>query len=248
MAFFLLMWLLSATDDEERKALAEYFTPTLVQLQDNSAGADGMFGGDSIISDEDYRSRAMQVGERSLSIPKQSSSTNRFGDGDIKRQDQTQFEMIRRRIEQRLKENESLRELYKNIRFTETREGLRIELIDEADFSMFALATDELLPRARQLLAEVADAIKPAPNPLMIRGHTDALPFSSGRTMNNWMLSTARAEATRKELHRNGIDSDSFFKIEGVADREPYTPDDIYDPRNRRISITLGWRSELNLN
>lgn len=246
MAFFLLMWLLGATDDEERKALAEYFTPTLVQMRDHSAGAEGMFGGDSILSDENYRSRAAQKGERTLSIPKQSTKANETGTGATKQEDRAQFEEIKRRIEQQLSENKNLRELYNNIRFTETREGLRIELIDEADFSMFALATDTLLPRARQLLEEVAEAIKPAPNPLMIRGHTDALPFSSGRTMNNWMLSTARAEATRKALQKNGINADAFFKIEGVAHREPYTPHDIYDPRNRRISITLGWREPTN--
>ena len=127
------------------------------------------------------------------------------------------------------------------MRFTETREGLRIELIDQADFAMFAMATDQMLPEAYQLISEVAKAIEPATNPLIVRGHTDALPFSSGRTMNNWMLSTARAEATRKTLQKNGVRPKSFFKIEGVADREPYTPNDVYDPRNRRISITLGW-------
>lgn len=242
MAFFLLMWLLSSTDEQERKALAEYFTPTLVEMRDNNAGADSFFSGDSVISDEDYRSRAAQTGERTLAIPKDSTAANEAGTGALKQADREEFEAVKRRIAERLNQSDELKKLHKNIRFTETREGLRIELIDEADFSMFALATDSLLPRARRLLTEVAAAIKPAPNPLMVRGHTDALPFSSGRTMNNWMLSTARAEATRQTLQQNDIRPAAFFKIEGVADREPYTPHDIYDPRNRRISITLGWQ------
>ncbi len=242
MAFFLLMWLLSSTDEEERKALAEYFTPTLVEMRENNAGADGMFGGESILSDDNYRSRAAQTGVRSLAIPKDSTSANHISKEALKQMDRAEFAAVKQRIADRLNRSGDLKQLYKNIRFTETREGLRIELIDEADFSMFALATDTLLPRARELLAEVAEAIKPAPNPMMVRGHTDALPFSSGRTMNNWMLSTARAEATRKSLQENGINPSAFFKIEGVADREPYTPHDIYDPRNRRISITLGWQ------
>lgn len=246
MAFFLLLWLLSATEDTEREALAEYFTPTLIQMRDHSAGADGMFGGNTILSDEDYRNLARQVGQRSLDMPQNNGNADDSRSGDPKQQDREQFEDIKQRIEERLRKDENLRQLYSNIRFTETREGLRIELIDEADFSMFALATDTLLPRARDLLREVARAIEPAPNPLMIRGHTDALPFASGKTMNNWMLSTARAEATRKELQKNGIAPDAFFRIEGVSDREPYTPEDIYDPRNRRISITLGWRTPAN--
>src|SRR3546814_2685424 len=33
MAFFLLMWLLGATTEQQRKALADYFTPTLVEMK-----------------------------------------------------------------------------------------------------------------------------------------------------------------------------------------------------------------------
>jgi chemotaxis protein MotB len=32
-----------------------------------------------------------------------------------------------------------------------------------------------------------------------------------------------------------------FARIEGVADREPFIPQDRFDPRNRRMSITLRW-------
>src|SRR3546814_4941787 len=55
------------------------------------------------------------------------------------------------------------------------------------------------------------------------------------------MLSTARAEATRRALAENGIAATRFARIEGVANREPFAPDNLYDPRNRRMSITLAW-------
>ena len=76
---------------------------------------------------------------------------------------------------------------------------------------------------------------------MIVRGHTDALPYAAGRQVNNWTLSSARAEATRKRLADGGVAADRFVRIEGVADREPYEPSDIYDPRNRRMSITLAW-------
>ena len=242
MAFFLLMWLLGSTDEKQRKALADYFSPTLVQMRENSAGSNGMFGGDSIVSKDNYPSRASQTGTQSITIPKDSTGGTNIGAGVNKDKDREKFENVRKKIGAQLQRNKKLGKFSKNVRFTETREGLRIELIDEADFSMFSLATDNLLPNARELIIEVAKAIQETDNPLIVRGHTDALPFSSGRTMNNWMLSTARAEATRKTLQLGGVKASQFFKIEGVADREPYTPDDIYDPRNRRISITLGWQ------
>ena len=79
------------------------------------------------------------------------------------------------------------------------------------------------------------------PNDLIVRGHTDALPYASGKSMNNWRLSSARAESTRQALADSGIGNARFARIEGVADREPFVKDNSYDPRNRRMSIILGW-------
>jgi chemotaxis protein MotB len=56
---------------------------------------------------------------------------------------------------------------------------------------------------------------------------------------NNWTLSTARADATRRALTAAGIDDTRFRRIEGVAATDPYNPGNRDDPRNRRISVTL---------
>ena len=48
MAFFLLLWLLGATTEKQRKGIADYFTPTLVKMRQESAGANGLLGGSSI--------------------------------------------------------------------------------------------------------------------------------------------------------------------------------------------------------
>jgi chemotaxis protein MotB len=77
---------------------------------------------------------------------------------------------------------------------------------------------------------------------VIIRGHTDSLPYSAGQTTNNWTLSSARAESTRATLEATGLAMDRVARIEGVADRNPFVPQNRYDPRNRRISITLAWR------
>ena len=70
MAFFLLMWLLGATTEKQRKALADYFAPTIVKTKQESAGSNGMFGGDSIIAADNYPHRAGQTGTRSITIPR----------------------------------------------------------------------------------------------------------------------------------------------------------------------------------
>jgi len=239
MAFFLLMWLLGATDEKDRKAIADYFTPTLVELKSGSAGSNGLFGGESIMARDDYPNRAGQTGSQSITIPQDATGVQDVGGKDERNRQREQFEVLKQAIEQRLKSSKELRQLLKNVRFTDTREGLRIDLVDEADFSMFTLSTDKLVPRAQDLMREVALVIQGMPNPIVVRGHTDSLPYAAGKTMNNWMLSTARAEATRKALVLGGVNPQQVARIEGVADKEPYNPGDKYDPTNRRMSITL---------
>jgi len=50
MAFFLLMWLLNATKEQQRKGVADYFSPT-VPIARVSGGGDGNFGGESVFSE-----------------------------------------------------------------------------------------------------------------------------------------------------------------------------------------------------
>lgn len=239
MAFFLLMWLLGATTEKQRKALADYFTPTLVELKMASAGSTGLLGGDSLTGKDNYPTTG-GIGNLSITIPRDATGTKDQGGKAMRAADRQKFEAIKKELEARMT-RKGLSRLRKNVRFTETREGLRIDLIDEADFAMFQSGTDQLVPQARTLVAEVSQVLQTMPNALIVRGHTDGLPYAAGRTMNNWMLSSARAESTRKALAETGIPNSRFARIEGVADREPFIKGDAYDPRNRRMSIILGW-------
>lgn len=243
MAFFLLLWLLGATSEKQRKGIADYFTPTLVQVKQGSAGANGMFGGDSFTAKDNYPTSGGQ-GTLSITIPRDATGVKDRGGKNHKdrvAEDRAKFEQVKDQLERKLASSVALRKLARNVRLTETREGLRIDLIDEADFAMFGMGTDRLVPQARGLIGEVAKVISGVPNSVIVRGHTDGLPYAAGRTMNNWLLSSARAEATRKALADSGIGNGRFMKIEGVADRDPFIVNDIYDPRNRRMSIILAW-------
>ncbi|MBK3778061.1 chemotaxis protein MotB, partial [Azospirillum brasilense] len=46
MAFFLLLWLLNVTTSDQRKGIADYFSPTSVSRE--SSGSGGMLGGRTI--------------------------------------------------------------------------------------------------------------------------------------------------------------------------------------------------------
>lgn len=241
MAFFLLLWILGATDEDQRRGLADYFTPTLIEYKQNSAGSDGILNGDSIVAADNYPHRAGQTGSRAITIPRDATGGVREGEAP-RSVDREQFGRLRAELMRRIENDPELRRLRNHVSFTESDEGLRIDLMDEANFSMFRVGTPQLLPEARRLVQEVARAIGGVPNSVVVRGHTDSLPYSAGQTMNNWMLSTARAESTRETLQGSGVPVDRIARIEGVADRQPFVPNDRYDPRNRRISVTLAWR------
>src|SRR3546814_17468121 len=111
---------------------------------------------------------------------------------------------------------------------------------------MFALGTTALEPEADELIALVADAIKPSQNPIMVRGHTDSLAYGNPANMNNWMLSSGRAEAVRRRLAAGGIAEQRFGRIECDSEREPLTADHHADPRTRRRPVAPSYRAREN--
>ena len=234
MAFFLLLWLLGATTEKQRKGIADYFTPTLVKLKQESAGSNGMLGGSSITDVDSYPNRAGQTGTRSMTIPRDTTGGPKEGGERVKK-----VQSMQAKLAAKMAADARLARLAKQVRMIDTTEGIRIDLVDDADFSMFQLGTTVLTEDAGALLKAIGTMLGGEMGGLSIRGHTDALPYNGGIGANNWSLSAGRAETTRQALLRQGLGEARFRKIEGVADREPLVRDKPEDPRNRRISILL---------
>ncbi len=235
MAFFLLLWLLGATEEKQRKGIADYFTPTLVKLRKESAGSDGLLGGSSLTDVDNYPNSLGQTGTRAITIPRGAKG----GPVEGGMRDEDRLKDLREKIEKKLAQRRPLSHLARQVRVMHAPEGIRIDLMDNADFSMFELGTTILTKDARGLLEVMAETLKDETAPLIVRGHTDSLPWRSGVTANNWSLSTGRAEATRQALVLSGLFANRIARIEGVADTEPLIGDNPADPRNRRISLLL---------
>jgi chemotaxis protein MotB len=247
MAFFLLLWIVGATNEDQRKGIADYFTPTLVTHK-NSGGSNGVLGGRSILRPDGNATYTSPNGQARMR-PVAGPTGRGVVDGEksldpqaMRQQDEESFRKVRASLEAQIRSNAELAGLLQQVRFVPTDEGLRIELVDKADFSMFEIGTDRLVPRAAMLVAEAATAASGVPNRVAIRGHTDSIPYAFTGGMNNWLLSAQRAERTRRSLADNGIHPARFARLEGVADTEPFNAANPYDPRNRRISVTLLYR------
>lgn len=257
MAFFLLMWLLGATNEDKRKSVADYFRPASHSqiVFGELAGSSGLFGGKSIIDTEGFPFTAKQTALLERLTPQAQGGPSaddggaaqgeagESGEGakksDRQLQDNQNFEEIKQSVQKKLQSLPQFENIKEQVSFTRDKDGLRIDVLDKADFSMFQLGTSELTPQAAALLREISRSISDTPNKISIRGHTDSLGFAQGTGRSNWTLSAERADATRRLIQSSGINPSRFARIEGVADTEPYIRLNPADPRNRRVSITL---------
>jgi len=275
MAFFLLMWLLGASNADQRKSIADYFKPTSHSLTPvgQLAGSNGVLGGRSIIDPDAFPYAMRQTGLLERLTPKSEGGPNpdtepgpeneneakdpSAGEGKseggndpdkltkaqkkeiAEQQDKENFEKLEKEINEKLSENKKFEQIKDQVSITRDKDGLRIEIIDKADFAMFPSGGNGMQGKAAALIGEVAASLADMPNKVAIRGHTDAVPFQNPEGKNNWSLSADRAEATRQLLQKKGIKEERFTRIEGVADTDPFNPKDKFDPRNRRMSITV---------
>ena len=146
MAFFLLLWILGATTEKQRKGIADYFTPTLVKTRDASAGSSaGLLGGSSLTDVDNYPHRAGQTGTKAMTIPRDATGGPKEGAAAHS----SKVAHMKEELEKKLQANEALRKIASQVRMVDTTDGVRIDLVDNADFSMFMLGTTVLTPTPR---------------------------------------------------------------------------------------------------
>ncbi len=249
MAFFLLMWLLNATDQEQKRGIANYFDP--VAIESHAGGGTNVMMGDSITSQE----KSAESSRNPMSIKESKPQEKGAGgeqearvdardvDGEAEEQqrivtEQASFDSIKKEIEKALTNDPELKEWLKNLLIDETLEGLRIQIVDQHEKSMFPNGSSKMYDHTRKLLKQVGHIIQKVPNKLSVSGHTDATPYST-KDYTNWELSVDRANASRRALEETGLSDTRFLSVIGKEAKEPFVKTDPFSPQNRRISIVL---------
>lgn len=162
----------------------------------------------------------------------------------MRRKDQQSFEDLEEQITQAMQSAPDLKPLIPNVVFDRTEEGLRIQIVDQEGQSMFESGSAEVVGRTKQLMALVGKAISNLPNEVIVSGHTDAVPFANEGAetgYGNWELSADRANAVRRIFLNADMTDERFRRVSGLADQEPFKPDDPRHPSNRRISVVLAY-------
>ncbi|MEO1239549.1 MAG: flagellar motor protein MotB [Pseudomonadota bacterium] len=247
MAFFLLMWLLGATNEKQRKGIADFFTPT-VPVNKVSGGGDGAFGGDSIFTEQTLSRNG--TGADSKKPTAQNAARGAVGPGQADGAEPDEAgadgeDAVLAELERELAgiggESMVTELLQRHITSRLTDEGLIVELFDRQAAPLF---TADGGPTAllQDLLAAVADVFSKVENELAIQGHVAAEPVVS-RNIAIWQASLDRARMVQIELESAGLAASRFQRVTGFADRRPVSSNPL-SGRNNRVELIL-LRSEI---
>ena len=238
MAFFLLMWLLGSTTEGDKKGIADYFgSPLKIAMGGGSGSGDSSSvvkggGTDLTRSDGQVNKGDIEAKRKTLQLKALKA--------DQRRAEISRLETLKKRVEDRLAANPKLAAMKSQIRLEMTRDGLRIQLVDEQNRPMFDSGSAIVKPYMRELLREIGTVLAEVPNRLTLEGHTDAQPFGAGeRCYSNWDLSSDSANASRRELISGGLPEDRVLLVQGLASSVLFDPADPMSAVNRRISILV---------
>ena len=238
MAFFLLMWLLGSTTDGDKKGIADYFqSPLKIAM----AGGSGSGDSNSVLKGggESLTSTVGQVKKGDVEAQRNTINLHKLKAEQV-RAEISRLEDLKQEIQQKMQSSEKLKELSSQIRLDMTRDGLRIQIVDDQNRPMFASGSTVIAPYMKDLLREIGSVLTEVPNRLTLEGHTDAQPFPGGdRGYSNWELSSDRANASRRELIAGGLADDRVLRVQGLASSQPFDEKDPLAPTNRRISIIV---------
>jgi chemotaxis protein MotB len=252
MAFFLLMWLLEATTEEQKGAISEYFNnpsnvqgaspvPSPTPLQGPGGASTSMIqlgGGMELHRDPAPPAPAAPP------TPGTQTETRADDDGAQKTEDVNEkldnerLAGLLEALKQGIDERESLAKFKDQILLDVTPEGVRIQIIDHERRSMFPLGSARLENFSSDILKELAHIVSSVPNRISISGHTDVKPYVAVN-YTNWELSADRANAARRALLAGGLAVEKIGRVVGLASSVLLDPSAPESPVNRRISIVV---------
>jgi len=224
MAFFLLMWLLNATTEDQRKGLADYFNPSIPISRISGGGSDGL-NGSSIFTEE------------TLAEMGTGASRQKWEGNEIENLSEEALEGRLQELKDAMMKADKNLSTHMDIKMSP--EGIVLELIDSEDASLFAVGNSNPNDLLVTLLTTAAGSFDGFGNDLKIVGHTDNRQFRTESGYDNWSLSADRANTARRILEEQGFDMSRIREVSGRAYTEPLIVEDPSAPQNRRVSIVI---------
>ena len=248
MAFFLVMWLVTAVSKEQRAAIFDYFKNPSMEPGKSVKPAPGQMGpggastspinlGGGLDAPKSSLRKADRIGATVMTSPAPPIDLN----PEAKRieEERRQLDALLQDLKEAINKSQALQPFKDQLLLDITPEGLRIQIVDARNRPMFDLGSSRLKPYTVAILDEVTQYLKTVPKRVSITGHTDATPYAGISGYTNWDLSTDRANAARRALEAAGYDTQQIARVTGLGSAVLFDKEHPRDAVNRRISIVV---------
>ena len=190
MAFFMLMWLLGATTEKQRKGIADYFNPT-IPINRVSGGGDGAFGGDSIFTDNTLARNGKGMTAASPGQDSKTGGSAGAAAGAPQAAEDNTLKKLQSVLEGKGGESMTMETLLAHVVTKVTDEGLVIEIFDIDDTPLFEPDSVKPTKTLTDITALVSEVLNLAENRVAVDGYVRSYPVMM---VNNpsWDLSAQR--------------------------------------------------------
>jgi chemotaxis protein MotB len=256
MAFFMVMWLITAVSKDQRAAIFDYFKNPSMEPGKSVKPAPGQMGpGGASTSPINMRggldapkttqTKTDKVGATVMTSPAPpidlKSPEQKAAEAAelVKQLEKKKLDSLMDDLKKAISKSQALEPFKDQLLLDITPEGLRIQILDAQNRPMFDLGSARLKPYTNAILREVTTYLRTVPNRLSITGHTDTTPYAGTRGYTNWDLSTDRANAARRALESAGLETDRIARVVGLASSVLFNRQNPRSAVNRRISIVV---------
>ena len=267
MAFFMVMWLVTAVSKDQRAAIFDYFKNPSMEPGKSAKPAPGqmgpggastspinLHGGLDAIRPRQVITKIKDVAATAAPMPSRNDASQ-DGSAKIKTPDHTlnpediaaaqkeaehkALEALWTELKQAVDKSQALEPFKDQLLLDITPEGVRIQIVDAQNRPMFDVGSAHLRDYTTAILRELAPYLDSVPNRISLTGHTDVRPYPSNNGYTNWELSADRANAARRALTAGGLPDEKISRVVGLSSSVLFDKKEPQSPINRRISIVV---------
>jgi chemotaxis protein MotB len=261
MAFFLVMWLVTAVSKDQRAAIFDYFKNPSMEPGRSAKPAPGQMGpGGASTSPIDLHggldsmrtqiTPIREVGATAAAAPQRTQTEHSVSEEEKKKieamtmqaekeAEHKKLESLMAQLREAVDKSQALEPYKDQLLLDITPEGVRIQIVDAQNRPMFDVGSARLRDYTVAILRELAKYLASVPNRISVTGHTDIRPYPGSGGYSNWELSADRANAARRALIVGGLPDEKIARVVGLASSVLFDKQHPDNPINRRISIVV---------
>jgi chemotaxis protein MotB len=264
MAFFMVMWLVTAVSKDKRAAIFEYFKNPSMESGKSVKPAPGQMGpggastspinlGGGLDAVRTASNRRPDIGANpNLPVREQildrdfdqktsddKPETEEQSRERVKEAEHKKLETLMEELKEAVSKSQALEPFKDQLLLDITPDGIRIQIVDAQNRPMFDVGSARLRDYTQSILHELTPYLSSVPNRISITGHTDIRPYPGQGGYSNWELSADRANAARRALVLAGLPDEKIARVVGLSSSVLFDKQDPQSPINRRISIVI---------